>query len=308
MSQTPPAADPVALFLEEAAAVRRLADATRRAYATDLRELQRYCQQQLGDARPGALLAADRELLRAHLAARHEHAAPATLARNLAAIRSFYRWAVRRELLDRDPAALLRSPKLPRRLPRFLAEEDAARLVEQPAAAEPRGLRDRAILELAYGAGLRVAELARLDLAGLDLAAGLVRVLGKGSKERIVPCGREAVAALQRYLPVRPRLKAQDGAIDPQALFLNARGGRLSVRGIRDLVHRHAREAGLLQEVGPHALRHSFATHLLDHGADLRGIQELLGHASLSTTQRYTHVGLERLMRAYDEAHPRAKG
>lgn len=303
------AADVIRRFLDELASERRSSPATVRAYGIDLRELERFLAAQAGTA--GALLepaAVTPEQVRAYLASRHADCSPSTLARKLAAIRSFFRWAVRRKLVPASPAALLRSPKLPRRLPRFLDEEDAAALMVQPAPDSPAGLRDRALLELAYGAGLRAGELASLELDSVELPQGMVRVLGKGRKERIVPCGKAAVQAVRSYLLRRHELRAEGTAQHPRALFLNQRGGRLSTRSIRALVKRHALEAGILRDVSPHALRHSFATHMLDHGADLRGIQELLGHASLSTTQRYTHVGLERLIRAYDDAHPRAKG
>jgi len=308
------AEDVIRRFLAELQAERRASPRTVRAYRIDLYELERFLA---GGAQDGEATATWRlrpaevstEQIRAFLGSRHaEECSPATLARKLAAIRSFFRWAERRGLAGSNPAALLRSPKLPRRLPRFLDEEDAAALMEQPSPESPAGLRDRALLELAYGAGLRAGELAALGPDSVDLQEGMVRVLGKGSKERVVPCGRAAIQALQRYLQRRHELHAEGRAIDGQALFLNHRGGRLSTRSIRTLVKRHALEAGIFRDVTPHALRHSFATHLLDHGADLRGIQELLGHASLSTTQRYTHVGLERLIRAYDDAHPRAKG
>ncbi len=299
----------VAEFLADLGSERRASPRTLRAYAGDLAELTAYAASRSSSPEGSPPLhEVDTELLRGFLAQRYSELSPATRARRLASVRSFFRWAQRRGRCEHNPAAVLRAPKQPSHLPRFLDEEDAALLVEQPSGEHPGGLRDRALLELAYGAGLRASELAGSDLADLDLEAGVVRVRGKGSKERVVPCGREAVAALRRYLERRHELKPRAGAVHPCALFLNRFGGRLSTRSIRRLVKQHALQAGVLRDVSPHTLRHSFATHLLDHGADLRGIQELLGHASLSTTQRYTHVGLKRLMQVYDEAHPRARG
>ena len=323
--------DLVKRFLEDLGAEQRASPRTLRAYSSDLREFEGFLREQhgkeegsrSGPAQGPRFFSEDRavpaggqldpglvdvEAVRAFLASRHHDCAPATIARKLAALRSFFRWAQRRGHCVANPASQVRTPRLPSRLPRFIDEEDAAALMVQPSTEHPRGLRDRALLELAYGAGLRASELASLDLQDFDLDARMVRVLGKGSKERVVPFGRAAARAISRYLSTRAELKARGGSLDPVALFLNQRGGRLSTRSVRSLVKRHALEAGVFRDVSPHTLRHSFATHLLDHGADLRGIQELLGHASLSTTQRYTHVGLKRLMEAYDDAHPRAKG
>ncbi len=233
----------------------------------------------------------------------------ASVARKLSAIRSLYRFLVKEGLAPGNPARAVAAPRRARRLPEVLPEEEVAALVEAPATAGPLALRDRAFLELLYASGLRVAELAGLDLADLDLGAGLVRVVGKRRKERIVPVGRAAREALARWLDAgRPALAAgPDHAPARQALFLNYRGGRLSVRSVARRLDSWVLAAGLPRRVHPHVLRHCFATHLLGNGADLRGIQELLGHASLSTTQRYTHVDWKRLAAVYDEAHPRAR-
>ncbi len=297
--------DPISEFLADLAAERRASPRTVRAYGSDLRQFEGFLLEAGGRLDPSAV---DVDDVRAFFASLHSDLAATSRARKLSALRSFFRWARARGLCDTNPAASVRGPKLPKALPRYLDEEDAVALVEAPSARSPLGLRDRALLELAYGAGLRASELAGLDLGDLDLEHGVVRVLGKGSKERVVPCGPMAVRAMERYLVVRHRLKPKDGAVHPTAVFLNHRGGRLSTRSIRTLVKRHAVEAGIFKDVSPHVLRHTFATHMLDHGADLRGIQELLGHASLGTTQRYTHVSVERLIRAYDDAHPRARG
>jgi len=235
---------------------------------------------------------------------------PAALARKLSAVRTFYRFLVKEGLAEANPARGVSSPRRPRKLPEVLPEEEVAALVEAPRLGHPLALRDRAFLELLYASGLRVSELTGLDLECLDLAGGLVRVLGKRRKERIVPVGRAARQALGRWLEEgRPALAAgPEGASAGRALFLNYRGGRLSSRSVRRRLDRWVLAAGLPRHVHPHVLRHCFATHLLGNGADLRGIQELLGHASLSTTQRYTHVDWKQLARVYDQAHPRARG
>ena len=230
--------------------------------------------------------------------------APTTIARKLAAVRAFFRFLVRDERLAVDPTTRVRTPKQPKRTPRFLSADDAARLMEAPAGDGPAAVRDRALLELAYGGGLRVSELVGLDLTDVDLGQGTVRVLGKGNKERVVPMGRHAVAAVKAWLGQRPRMKGKGG--HPTALFRNKNGGRLSARSVQRLVER-CRPACAEAGATPHWLRHACATHMLGSGADLRSIQEMLGHASLSTTQRYTHVDLQALMQVYDRAHPRAR-
>jgi integrase/recombinase XerC len=232
-----------------------------------------------------------------------------TLGRKLSAIRSLYRFLVREGLAPSNPARGIASPKRPKKLPVVLPEEEVAALVETPKLAEPLELRDRAFLELLYASGLRVSELTGLDLDALDLAQGLVRVLGKRSKERVVPFGGAAREALRRWLDEgRPALAiGPDAALGRRAVFLNYRGGRLSQRSIGRRLDRAVVASGLTRHVHPHVLRHCFATHLLGNGADLRAIQELLGHASLSTTQRYTHLDWKRLAEVYDSAHPRAK-
>ncbi len=230
--------------------------------------------------------------------------APATVARKLSAVRAFFRFLVRRGVVEQNPADPVSTPKQPKRTPRFLTADDAARLVTAPEGDGPLAVRDRALLELAYGAGLRVGELVSLDVFDLDLREGTARVTGKGSKTRVVPIGRHAIDALQDWLGVRDQLQGR--ATDPVALFRNHRGGRLTARSAQRLVER-CRPA--CTEIGatPHWLRHACATHMLGSGADLRSIQEQLGHAKLTTTQCYTHVGVEALMRVYDAAHPRAR-
>jgi integrase/recombinase XerC len=221
-----------------------------------------------------------------------------TMARHVAAIRTFYRWLLREGHTESSPAELLQSPKVGQRLPRVATVQEAEDLFVEPPAS-PLQLRDRALLEVLYGAGLRVGEAEALDRDEVDLVAGVVRVRkGKGKKERRVPLGPPAIAAVREWIEASP-----DGG---PPLFLNARGGRLTARSMRRIVRKAGLKAGVAG-LHPHALRHSFATHLLDAGADLRGIQELLGHASLSTTQRYTRVSMESLIATYQRAHPHAK-
>jgi integrase/recombinase XerC len=288
---------------------------TRRAYLADLAQLAAYAAElrvPLATLPPAAI--------RGFLARAAGDAGPTSLGRKLSAFRSFYRFLVREGLAAANPARQVASPKKPKKLPVVLPEEEVAALVaapaagpgEEPAAARgPLALRDWAFLELLYASGLRVSELVGLDTGDLDLGARLVRVLGKRSKERVVPFGGPAAGALRRWLDeARPALAAGPDAARPGsagALFLNYRGGRLSARSVARRLSRWVTATGLPRHVHPHVLRHSFATHLLENGADLRGIQELLGHASLSTTQRYTHVDWKRLAAVYDRAHPRSK-
>src|SRR5215472_8962195 len=239
-----------------------------------------------------------------HLAAR---LAPSSRARKLASIKALYRFLARQKVIAQNPARILSAPRIPRILPKFLPVDEAFALVESPGTSSVRDLRDRAILEILYGAGLRISELCSLSMGDWDVEARMLRAFGKNSKERLCPIHRKAAAALEAYLRRRPELlKAKGAQVDPAALFLSHRGGRLRPRSVARLLSQYARRAGLLRTVSPHALRHSFATHLLAGGADVRAIQELLGHASLSTTQRYTHVSWERLQEIYDKAHPRA--
>jgi len=269
--------------------------------------------------------APNRPLLRAYLAELTEGHARSSVAQRMAALRSFYRFAARSGITSGDPWGAVATPRLPRRLPRVLEVEQVERLiavvdeelagqaqtVREPDLVRALALRDRAIVETAYAAGLRISELAAADLRSLDLRRGELRVLGKGRKERIGLLGRPAREAMGDYLAEgRPVLAARAGVVDPladNAVFLNHRGLPLGVRGLRYRLDRLCRRAGLPEGVSPHTLRHSFATHLLEGGADLRVVQELLGHESLATTQVYTHVSPTRLRDAYRQAHPRAR-
>jgi integrase/recombinase XerC len=293
---------------------------TRRAYASDLAQFAAF----LGaDATPDRVTP---DLVRDFLASLHRTRHPASVARKLAALRAFFRFLMREEVIPRDPTAGLRAPKQPRRLPRPLAVDVCEALVDcDPRGAKPRApgrdaaaarktrerdtvqrLRDRALLELLYGAGLRVGEAVALDVRDVDLLAREVRVLGKGRKERVIPLPQAARQALGAWLESR---RAPGYQAEPLFPALAARGGRrrIGARSVRKILGRRAVAAGVADRVHPHRLRHSYATHLLDMGADLRSIQELLGHASLSTTQNYTAVSAARLVEVYDKAHPRAR-
>jgi integrase/recombinase XerC len=228
-----------------------------------------------------------------------------SVARKLSTVRSFLRHAVRDGRAEVNPAEAIASPRVGRHLPRTMTVDEVFNLLEHMQGDDPISLRDRALLELLYAAGLRVSELVSLDLADVDLSGLMVRAVGKGNKERLVPFGRKAADSIRAWLDSSQRLRTKGKA--PSALFLNARGGRLTDRSVRRVLDRRLREAAIFAQISPHVLRHSFATHLLGAGADLRAIQELLGHASLSTTQRYTHVSMDSLMRTYDRAHPRAR-
>lgn len=230
--------------------------------------------------------------------------APATLQRKAACLRSFYRHLRREGLIEHDPTADLRGPPKTRRLPKVLSREEVGKLLEQPAGTGPLALRDRALLEVMYACGLRVSEAIALEVGDVDLEEGMLRARGKGSKERIVPVGRRAVEAVRVYLRRgRPPLV---GVGVETHLFVNHRGGALTRQGLYKVIQGHARSAGLAQRMTPHTLRHTFATHLLVGGCDLRSLQEMLGHADLATTQIYTHLSAERLKDVYFDAHPRA--
>lgn len=294
------------LFLSWLRDERRSPDKTLETYRRTLEELRSFLTEKKLplDARRTTIVA-----LRAFLAALFETNGSATLARKIATLRSFYRYLLRRGIVASNPAAQLRSPKVARPLPRFLTVDEAFRVVDAPkedAHREERlRLRDAAMLELLYGAGLRVSELAGLRLGSLDRRGRLVRVMGKGRKERLAPYGESCAKALDAYLAIRDEL-ATERTEPADALFLGRLGTALTPRQVQNVVRRYGALGAGRGDLHPHALRHTCATHLLDAGADLRGIQELLGHASLATTQRYTHVTVDRLMAVYDKAHPLA--
>ncbi len=296
---------------------------TVRCYRTDLREFEEFLKTGLLPRHGATLTNLDHHAVREYLSFLHERGVSrATVARKLASLRSFFRYLIRQGRMTGNPAAMVSTPKLERRLPRALSEREVESLLDNAFGTTPRDLRDRAILELLYASGVRVAELVGADLGDMEISRasddGLLRVLGKGRKERLVPIGSKAVRALQGYLKARPRLLVGprrrasctqdrwDARDSRDAVFLNARGGRLTDRSVRRILNARLWAAALRQKVSPHTLRHSFATHLLNAGADLRSIQELLGHSSLSTTQRYTAVSTRRLLAVYNRAHPHA--
>jgi integrase/recombinase XerC len=296
-------ADAQAAFVLHLRTERRASPHTVMAYERDLSGLIAFAHEQACDD----VEAIDLYLLRGWLGQLARTQASSSVARKVAAVRTWMRWLRRRGVLTKSPADDLASPKVRRQLPTFLSVDLAKQVVEAPDESAV-GLRDRAVLELLYGSGLRVGELVRLNREDVDLANATGRVLGKGGKERIVPLGRPCVAAIEAYLRVRGALvHPKTGAEDPRALFLARGGARLGVRRVQKLVARFGALGAGRADLHPHALRHTCATHLLDGGADLRAIQELLGHASLSTTQRYTHVSMEHLMKVYDAAHPLAR-
>ncbi|MFH1681936.1 MAG: tyrosine recombinase XerC [Candidatus Eisenbacteria bacterium] len=283
---------------------RRYSPRTIEAYRRDLAAFHAFVIEETGEEEP-SLPSATPPVIRSYLARLYDRRlAKTTRHRALAAIKSFFKECHRKGLVETSPAALLSFPKPDRRLPSFLSPDEMNRLVSLPEGVW--AARDLALIELIYGAGLRLAETAALDIGSLDLDAREVRVLGKGNRERIVPVGREAVRAIRAYLGLRRAEAAARSRLGRSApLFLNRRGGRLSRRGIERRVGRYLHLVG--QGLTVHSLRHSFATHLLDAGADLRAVQELLGHRQLSSTQRYTHTTAESLLRAYRRAHPRAE-
>jgi integrase/recombinase XerD len=281
---------------------RGLSRNTLQAYRSDLLQFGEFLDRRglsAGEAGHGDLAA-----FLAELAGTPPPKAPATIGRKVACLRSFYRHLRREGMIEHDPTAELRGPRKTQRLPRVLSREEVARLLSEPKGTEPPTLRDRALLEVMYACGLRVSEVVGLELADVDLEEGMLCARGKGAKERLVPIGRQAVAALRAYcLRGRPAL-LRAGA--ESRLFVNRRGAPLTRQGLYKIIQGHARGAGLQDRMSPHTLRHSFATHLLAGGCDLRSLQEMLGHADLATTQVYTHLSAERLKDAYFSAHPRA--
>jgi integrase/recombinase XerC len=289
-------ADALTAWATHLRAERHVSPHTSRAYLSDVRQLLA-----AGGAGDPAAVRAD--TIRHWLRELDGAADRSSIARKLAAVRNFFRFLVDTRRIRRDPTVGIATPKTRRKLPVHLTLDEVDRLLVAPTADKLLGLRDRAFIEVLYSAGIRVGELVGLDWQHIDLDAAALRVLGKGRKERVVPVGRPALRALATYRDAC-RAAGQDAARGP--VFRNHRGGRLTTRSVGRLLERHVLVSGTTAKATPHALRHTFATHLLGAGADLRAIQELLGHASLSTTQRYTHVDLRRLMEVYDRAHPRA--
>ena len=292
-------------FLNFLKVERNASELTIKSYTDDLAHVCEFLEEQTG--RIPAPSEIDVSQLRSYVAYLHECGyARSTVARRLACLRSFFRYCNREGICETNPAKPLRTPRAGRKLPHFLTTDEVGRLLLTPPANRNDGLRDRAILETIYSAGLRVAEVVALNIGDLDRASGIVRVMGKGRKERVAPVGSYAMRALDRWLAVRsPDTNASED--HQQALFLNRYGRRITTRSIGRMLEKHIKIAGLSAQTSPHTLRHSFATHLLDGGADLRCVQELLGHKSLTTTQIYTHVSTRRLRETYEAAHPHAQ-
>lgn len=268
---------------------------TQKAYLEDLKEFNASVNK-----RPGKI---DHLDIRSFLAGLYQRKLKkTTIARKLASIRSFFKYIHREGVVSQNPAKLVSSPKVAKNIPRFLTVDDIFLLMDRPEGDTFKPARDRAIMELLYSSGIRVAELTAIDMNDLDIKESLLRVKGKGMKERLAPIGSKALEAIKNYLPERISLKKKS-----PALFLNNRGGRLTQRSVRRILEQYSRMINLKGGLSPHVLRHTFATHLLHGGADLRSIQELLGHSSLSTTQKYTHVDIRHLAEVYDKAHPLAK-
>ena len=286
-------------FIRYLATERNVSGHTLNAYRSDLEQFREFLLRERGcDA---GVEAVDHLLIRRYLALLHKSHKKSSIGRKLAAIRAFFKYLLRLGKVAKNPAELVSTPKKEKRVPFHLTIDEVIALVEAPRGAELLTLRDRVILETLYSCGIRVSELTGLDVLHLDLDDGLVRVLGKGNKERIVPLGSYARQAITAYLALRGNPPAD------APLLLNARGGRLTSRSVGRIIDKYILKLATVKKISPHTLRHTFATHLLEGGADLRAIQELLGHASLSTTQKYTHVSIDRLMEVYDKAHPKAR-
>ncbi len=303
-------------FLEYLRYQRNASPHTLRNYESDLQQFYSFLTTTPdGEQRPApGLEQIDNLTIREFLGSLYQkHNRKSSVARKLATLRSFLKYLSAQGSIRSNPAKIVASPKKENRLPDYMTIEGVADLIEAPDAGTDTGKRDRAILELLYGAGLRVGELVGLNLGDISLGEGLVRVVGKGRKERLVPFGKSAAEALDAYFRVRGNrvrpagAKSREGAQAAEAVFLNFRGGRLTSRSVGNLVDRYVMHLSQKLKVHPHTLRHTFATHMLNAGADLRAIQELLGHESLSTTQKYTHVSVEQLIRVYQSCHPRAK-
>jgi integrase/recombinase XerC len=285
---------------------------TVRNYQNDLKQFADFWSseksEQAREESPSAVGSVDVLFMRKYLGSLYGRYKRTTVARKLSAVRSFFLFLEKRGLAAANPAVDVATPRLEKYIPSYLPVDDMFRLLERPDRSKPSGLRDLAILEVLYSCGLRVSETVALNVSSLDFDARILRVLGKGNKERLVPIGWQALAAVNSYLDaVKGLRREKPDDFGEVPLFINMRGGRLSARSIGRIIKRYVGESGLPMGISPHSVRHSFATHLLDGGADLRAVQELLGHASLSTTQRYTHVSLDRLMEIYDKAHPRSR-
>lgn len=304
---TPKALASVSAFAEALAHEKGASPHTVKNYLHDLLQFCAYLQKY----KPELMTRGDLSLekidpltVRSYLSILFQKNSPSSVARKLSSLKSFFQFWVKKGAIAQNPARPIHSPKIPKKLPKFLNVDEIFRLLDSPGDEQFSDLRNKAILELLYSCGLRVAELTGLDIDDVDLENRLVKVVGKGSKERLVPIGKKASERLNRYLALRSQVIKKDRPLE--AFFLNKQGGRLGVRSVERFVDEAILKSGLSKRISPHVLRHTFATHLLNAGADLRSIQELLGHVSLSTTQKYTHVNLDHLMKVYDSAHPKA--
>ena len=323
MASQPAKRGPIQQFMHYLSVEKNASPHTCRCYRRDLEAFEDFLKNSGIQLTPGGdikIEKVDRIAIRKYLSFLHRKNKKSSIARKISTLRSFFKYLVREQLIPSNPAKTVSTPKVEKTLPTTLTVDEAFRLMESPqsrsgkssSGSEERGLRDRAILELLYSSGLRVSELVGLNANQLDLDLGIVRVMGKGRKERIVPVGAKAIDALKVYFEERGTLKdlrpggKPAGPEGDEPIFINSSGGRLTARSVGRLIKKYTRHSSIFRKVSPHSLRHTFATHLLDAGADIREIQEMLGHSSLSTTQRYTHVSMGKLMEVYDKAHPRS--
>ncbi|MCK5256654.1 MAG: tyrosine recombinase XerC [Deltaproteobacteria bacterium] len=284
---------------------RNLSLHTRRNYISDLKQFNDFLKREYPKTKYEAI---DNTIIRSYLGFLYKKNRKSSIARKLASLRTFFKFLLRAGILKKNPASLVSTPRLEKYIPSFLSIDETFILLEMPDVTTFAGIRDTAIMEILYSSGLRVSELVEMDENDLDLNLGIIKVMGKGKKERIVPVGSKAIEALKSYLNSHKRRKKipPPSSLNPP-VFLNQRGGRLTARSVARIINRYIEQCGLLKNISPHTLRHTFATHMLDAGADLRAIQELLGHVSLSTTQKYTHVSIDKLMEVYDKAHPKSR-
>lgn len=290
----------IELFLEFLTHEKNASPHTVSNYRRDLEQLAAFCRQN-----KVSLKKIEPTFLRSYLASLYEQELKkSSIARKLAALRSFFRFCQRQGFIAHNPAEVLASPRLEKKVPSFLTEEEISRFLDRPTGTRPLERRDAALLELLYATGIRVSELVGINLDDFNLSHRFIRIRGKGRKERLVPFGTQAEKKLRQYL--QSRWQINRGKVEPEPLFLNYRGRRLSVRSVQRIVDKAIKRAALRRKISPHSLRHSFASHLLSRGADLRVIQELLGHASLATTQKYTHLDLKKLLEVYSKSHPRS--
>jgi len=284
---------------------KNLSPHTQRNYVSDLHQFKDFLESE----HPGiSITAIDNMTIRSYLGSLYKKNRKSSIARKLASLRTFFKFLLKVGILKENPASTVSTPRLEKHVPSFLTIDEMFALLNMPDETKLAGIRDKAILETLYSSGLRVSELVEMNEDDLDLNLGIIKVMGKGRKERIVPIGSKAIEALNNYLSSRKKMGKYplSSSLNPP-LLLNQRGGRLTTRSVARIINRYVEQCGLLKNISPHSLRHTFATHMLDAGADLRAIQELLGHVSLSTTQKYTHVSISKLMEVYDKAHPKSR-